>query len=96
MSAQSHFDKYEALAQQLGVPALCRLIPFGKARILDAYGKDRHLNSIALSRWDVLDYAIRALAVRAGCKSWSLCETVCVAKHVALYHVAGLPRPTAE
>jgi len=45
--------------------------------------KDPHLNDIPLKRWDTMDCVIRSLAEYAGLKSWSLSDTVCVAKEMA-------------
>lgn len=93
--AREHYDKYEALALQLGVGALSRLVAvkWGEEKIRAALETDEHLNNLPLAGWDSLDYSVRQLAARAGIKSWSLCETVCVAKHVARHHVAEAPRP---
>lgn len=86
---QEHFDKYDNLAHVLSIPALRSLVPFSREEILAALSRgDEHLNSLQLKRWDACDYVVRRFAVESGKRSWSLCETVCVLKHVAKHYVA--------
>lgn len=48
-----HEDKYEALAQTLGVEALRALVPASPEKIAAALAcGDEHLNGISLSAWD--------------------------------------------
>lgn len=48
-----HEQKYEALAQRLGVKALAALVPFSRERIEAALAAgDEHLNTLPLSTWD--------------------------------------------
>lgn len=96
--AQAHFDKYEALAQRLGVAALSRIVPFTESRIRAALSDpsrdavDRwSLNALPLKRWDDCHDAVVSLF--RWRTTWSLCETVCVLKHVAVHHIAGERRP---
>lgn len=49
----AHDEKYEAIAQWLGVHALAILVPFTADEIRTALASgDEHLNTLALSRWD--------------------------------------------
>ena len=97
---QEHFDKYERLAQALGVPALTRIVPFEAVAIHQALKTDSAMNNLRLGYWDACDHAVRRLVARAGGSTkigevggWSLGNTVCVLKHVARHHIAGVPRP---
>lgn len=88
-----HYAKYEDVAQKLGVAALTRLVPASRKEIAQCLETDWHLNNIPLTRWDALDGSVRGLAARAGHRSWSISQTVCVLKHVAKHHIAGAPAP---
>lgn len=85
---QVHFDKYEALAQRIGVVALCELIPFTVEKVKAALNRqDLALNSLPLGRWDSQHPLIYRLAYDALVDGgWSLSDTVCLLKHVARYH----------
>ena len=50
-----HYEKYEKLAQHIGVYGLCNLVkPYRKEIKQALENGDEHLNSIMLSRWDRL------------------------------------------
>lgn len=96
---RDHFEKYNALAEKLGISALTRLVlarVASRDRILEAHKLDEHLNTIQLKNWDLLDGNVWALAKAAGIKAWSLCETTCVLKVVARHHIAGIEAPPQE
>ena len=92
-STYEHFDKYRELANKLGINVLVCTVGTvaekneieGSLASTNAYA----LNSIPLHKWDACDYSVRRLAALAGIKSWSLADTVCTLKHVAIYIVAG-------
>jgi len=97
---RAHFDKYERLAQALGVDALRRSVPFTIEQITDALSRDPNMNNLRLQVWDSCDWMVRQLVRKAGGSQaigepggWSLGNTVCVLKHVARHHVAGWRRP---
>ena len=87
-----HFARYEAIAQEIGIDALWRLVPFDRAEIDRALeAGDEHLNSLRLGAWDACDGFLRPLGYRArkalnGRAVWSLSDTVCTLKHVAKHH----------
>lgn len=88
---RDHFAKYENLAQMIGVTAIMRMLRdhgITAARVQEAYAVDRHLNSIPLGEWDGLHQILGR-----GRRNWSLSQSVCLAKHVARHHLAGIPRP---
>lgn len=76
----THADFYLWLADAIGI--MCCNLPVAIDRIQAS--KDEHLNDIPLSLWDRQDPTVRRLAVQAGMRSWSLCDTVCVLKNFAL------------
>jgi hypothetical protein len=104
MSAIEHYQKYEKLAQKLGVTALEALAekainPHNRQKntikyLKDCYSHDRYLNNIPLSQWDILDFPVKTLVQHSGGGFHSLCQTVCVLKHVAVYHMLKIKPPT--
>lgn len=98
-SAWRHYSKYEALAQQLGVEHLKRLVPVSAEVVREAMSNgDDGLNTIpqpysSLKTWEGASYLITGMALRAGLSPWWTMNNVCLLKHVARYHVAGLPAP---
>jgi hypothetical protein len=56
VSSQEHFDKYEAMAQRIGIDRLVAVLeamPLSPARVQRALDSgDEHLNSIPLREWD--------------------------------------------
>lgn len=79
---REHIQKYEALAQRLGLEELKTLIPVSQDKVRQALERgDKHLNKIPLWKWDV---AAGAIAV----PGLSLGEKVCLLKHVAKWHYA--------
>lgn len=88
---RDHFAEYENLAQMIGVTTIMRMLNdkgITAARVQKAFAVDRHLNSIPLGEWDGLHQSLGY-----GRRNWSLGQSVCVAKHVARHHLAGIPRP---
>ena len=67
-----HTEKYERIAQQLGIDALKSLVPFSAERIRDALAAgDEHLNTLSLASWDKQHGYATAKAERcACCKQW--------------------------
>jgi hypothetical protein len=87
---REHFEKYDAIARQIGINRLIIHVPATKERILQALANDdRHLNTIPLPNWDRQHDKTMALARGFGIKVWALCETVCVLKHVARHYITG-------
>jgi hypothetical protein len=134
-----HEQKYERLAQWLGVESLKKLVPFTPEQIGNALrAGDEHLTTLSLVAWDrkhgaepgevararkYIQFPDRQSVICPCCgapttppadktagvwglvraaiasarlhdekplqRSWSLCETVCVLKHVAKYHIVG-------
>jgi hypothetical protein len=80
--AVEHAQKYEALAQLLGVDFLRKLIPASPERVRKALETgDQHLNTIPIYKWDDAGLSIQKPGL-------SMAEKVCVLKHVAKWHYA--------
>lgn len=88
-----HRQKYEAIAQKLGVVRLTNMVveAFGAEHIKTCYQQDRHLNNIKLHSWDSLGMRLAGHMKAAGGYD-SLCERGCVLKHVAVTRVCGAER----
>jgi hypothetical protein len=87
---KEHFEKYDAIARQIGINRLIVHVPATRERIIKALEEfDWHLNTIPLRLWDAKHIVMRQLGRGAGIKAWALCETVCVLKHVARHYVTG-------
>ena len=99
---ETHEEKYERLAQRIGVDALRRILPSSPERIRAALAAgDEHLNTITLASWDRAAGLLNPYRVHAEhCRlsfmpPWrtevaaglSLAERVCVLKHVARFHL---------
>ena len=92
-----HFTKYDQIAKALGIPALVALVPFSSGsiqRALDA--GDDSLNTLCLLRWDMQHTLVWELYNQAYSSGrytepggWSLCNTICVLKHVAIHYIVG-------
>lgn len=80
----THAEYYDWVAEQLGKVSLLRIMPFEPSKIRAAHKADQHLNNLVLQKWDNCDPMVRSMAVRAGFPSWSLSDTVCVLKAVAV------------
>jgi len=100
--AYEHYQKYEALAQKLGVRALktCVMSVLGLCQHADPVeylrselAKDKHLNTIPLRRWDAREGIVLMLIKKTGGGFHSMAQSCCVLKHVAKHHIAGLPPP---
>ena len=94
---RAHYDKYDGLAQSIGIDRLMRLVPYDSKLLINGYNSgDVHFNDCTkLSHWDMQHGNVALLASRAfGRVSWSLCDTVCVLKHVARYYIvcADIPK----
>lgn len=97
--AREHYDKYRALAEQIGVERLARLLPGKRTpeRWRALHAEDQHLNNTPLASWDRKHSACFALArTYAGRRGFANSETVCVLKWVAAYAVAGAEPPPEE
>lgn len=75
----SHDEFYLWLAERIGVDE--NDLPVGLDVLENS--KDSSFNDIPLKLWDHRDPFVRSKAARAGMKSWSLSNTVCVLKCVA-------------
>lgn len=90
-----HYEKYQALAERLGVEALTRIVLLITTReeLADVLkiptDKGWALNAIPLHKWDRCHGYVIDLLRKAGGGVWSQSDTVCTLKHVAKYHVAG-------
>jgi hypothetical protein len=96
-----HYQKYEELAQKIGVRYLIPLISPNKDKIRAALlNGDVYLNGISLRWWDIQAGASNLFSWQGGPKlhwnfPWtpknanglSLAERVCILKHVAKYHL---------
>jgi hypothetical protein len=81
---KAHNEFYLWLADAIGITVAS--LPVSLDRIRES--TDPHLNDISLASWDRCDPMVRAKAVRAGMRSWSLSDTVCVLKAFARRAVA--------
>ena len=93
ITTKTHYEEYEARAQKIGVRLLIPFMPTDKEELAQAFKKDIHLNNIPLKHWDTYNSAIRTMALNAMPEKrkagWSLADTCCLLKHVAIYHVLG-------
>lgn len=89
---QTHFDKYDKLAKLIGIKLIQSHIPFSSKQIQNALQNgDKYLNTLPLHVWDKMHesisfYGASALKRNGKPPVWSLCETVCVLKHVARHY----------
>ena len=99
-----HYQKYEALAQKLGVSKLITGVMhvLGLCQHADPveylrkhYGLDRHLNRIELKRWDSQEYKVQERIRKTGGGFHSPAQSVNLLKHVAIHHVLKEPAPAA-
>lgn len=86
-----HETKYEALAQAIGIDKLVPLVAIAAKghNPKQMMASDPHLNLIPLRRWDAEHYDVLQLVRKCPelrKHGWSLCESVCVLKHVAKFH----------
>ena len=82
-----HRERYEKIAQKVGLKVLAKLVPAKRGQIIEALEHDEHLNSIALWKWDMLHYPVMVLVRKAFPKiCWSISGSVCLLKHVAKHH----------
>lgn len=80
----THAEYYAWVAKQLGEVGLLRIMPFEPSRIRTAHKSNPHMNNLPLAKWDACDPYVRRLAARAGFPAWSLSDTVCVLKALAV------------
>jgi hypothetical protein len=94
---REHYAKYEALAQCFSLAHIKALVPATADEIRAALDAgDEHLNTIPLPAWDSKHYYFKTIpraAYNITNGNWALCETVCLLKHVARHHIAGVPAP---
>lgn len=94
MPTYHHYQKFENIAQTIGVQKLKNLLPVkSKDKLLRAYDEDPYLNSIPLKKWDSKYTATSKLANQANLPFWSMSYNISVLKHVAKYHVMEIPAP---
>lgn len=82
-----HRKKYEKIAQTLGVNDLIKMVPAQRRELELAYAANKHMNTIPLDAWDRQHDTVRNMSMFAGIMSWSMADTVCTLKHVAIVHV---------
>lgn len=81
-----HFEKYEAMAQAIGIDKLVNMVPFTQGEVRTALANgDTHLNSLPLRKWDAMHMWVR-MSAAPHYRTWPLSYTVCVLKHVAEHH----------
>ena len=90
-----HYQKYEALAQRLGVHQLMRYVPFSKNTLAKSFAIDPYFNDnlTRLRYWDACHWLVVSLVRNSGGGVWSLSDSVCVLKHVARYHILHVMPP---
>lgn len=66
---REHYEKYQALAEELDLAAMAELIPATRARIQAALDAgDEHLNTIPLALWDsAVGYTARRVKKACAC-----------------------------
>ena len=95
----SHEEKYQRVISKLGYEELKHCVPFTLEQIQKALPLDKHLNNLALIKWDavsgvwvdnqsgrrgVQEYAhIVKIYKRAGVTSFSQSDGVCILKETA-------------
>lgn len=86
-----HFEKYQAMAQDVGVGALKRVVLgiTSAEEVRKALLNDPSLNSIPLQKWDSCFQQVLGIPAKTR-RALSLAEVVCLLKHVARHHV-GTP-----
>ena len=106
---QEHYERYETLAQKIGIKGLKDHLPSSWAetiRLALANG-DEDLNTIKLRKWDNLAGATFSFGenftlshdgiwASENAKSLSLAERVCVLKHVAAHHLKDEEEPEEQ
>lgn len=75
----THAEFYGWLGREIGITVSDLPVTIERIR----QSTDEHLNDIPLRQWDSRDPIVRSKAVRAGMRSWSLSDTVCVLKQFA-------------
>ena len=89
------WDKYETIAQDIGIDTLKAMVPAKKTEIVKALSDgDEYLNSIPLQKWDAAaGYYGQGANIQMSWhqlfKGMSLAERVCTLKHVARTHVTA-------
>jgi hypothetical protein len=85
----SHYLKYMTIIEEIGLGITeSTFLGYTKDQMLREYKKDKHLNTIPLSKWDNLAYSLDLYQRRA--RKYSLSEKVCAYKHLALYRFLEL------
>jgi hypothetical protein len=95
---QAHYDKYESLAQQVGVRTLFPYMPADRDTVARALKDDKILNNIPLHLWDQkVGYCPRSnktlffgIWSHKAVRHLSVAERVCLLKHVARYYYTEL------
>lgn len=82
-----HFNKFKDLAKEAGLSYVNIQYVFGydKSYFLRKFEADHNLNNIPLSFWDSL--GISATVYNPRLRSLSLCEKVCLFKHLVIYQM---------
>lgn len=94
MSKQEHEAKYDAYIEAMGgVKAFRWLMPRPIEVLRKAYTKDEHLNNIPLHLWDKAHPSVFQIYSRYARNinepgGWSLGDTVCLLKRVAVRLIA--------
>jgi len=87
---RKHYTCYKNYVEKIGIRRLINAVPWQESEIREAYSTDCYLNNLPLKKWELLHPHIWNLKKRA-CISplggWSISDSVCLLKHVAIYHV---------
>lgn len=103
-SAIAHYEKWERIAQEVGIDRVRRLVlqlVATEERIKASLREDEHLNNIPLELWYRLHPLVKqdlakAQPIEGTSQGWaSLSDAVCLGKHVATYYIAG-ERPPGD
>lgn len=93
-------EVYDRLVNFIGLKEILSCIPLTKKQVMEAYNKDKNLNSIPLSNWDRWagfkfdgikcirsNSKLQLLLVSKGINSYSPSQLVSLLKHAALKYI---------
>ena len=89
---RKHYEEYKRYAERIGVAALLQHIPAKPEELKKAYEEDPVLNNIPLKMWEFRHHAIDYIRAANNIRpigGWSRSQSICLLKHVAIFHVVG-------
>ena len=87
---KEHTEKYEALAQKIGIDEILRRIPFTAKQVMEALAAgDQPLNTLPLAKWSSAAFGYEGPPGWRAKGARSLSQCVCVLKHVARNHLVA-------